>query len=76
MAFSGVMNEVMSIVQAEEAEATVASSSTRRQKRRRRYINRYREVVHFRLRHDYFDDNCVYPRHTSTRGITCSGLFF
>jgi hypothetical protein len=76
MAFSGVMNEVMSIVQAEEAEATAASSSTRRPKRRRRYVNRDREVVHFRLRHDYFDDNYVYPRHTSAGGITCGGLFF
>jgi hypothetical protein len=60
MAFSGVMNEVMSIRQAEEAVVAVASLSTRRSKRHRCYINRDREAAHFRLQHDYFDDNCVY----------------
>jgi hypothetical protein len=43
-----------------------SSSSTRRLKRYRRYVNRDRETTHFRLRYNYFDDNCVYPRHTST----------
>jgi hypothetical protein len=61
MAFQGIMEEVMSILQAEEATAAVASSSTRRSKYHRRYVNRDREVAHFRLRHDYFNDNCVYP---------------
>jgi hypothetical protein len=55
MAFQGVM----SMSQAEEAAAT--SLSTRGPKRHRRYVNRNREATHFRLRHDYFDDDCVYP---------------
>jgi hypothetical protein len=61
MAFSGVMHEAMSIMEAEEVVAITASSSTRWPKRRRCYINRDREAVHFRLRHDYFDDDCVCP---------------
>jgi hypothetical protein len=61
MAFQGVIEEAMSMLQAEEAVAAAASSSTRGPKRHRRYINRDREVAHFRLRHDYFDDDCVYP---------------
>jgi hypothetical protein len=68
MAFSNVMDEAMSILQAEEA---TASSSTQWLKRRRRYVNHDREASHFRLRHDYFDDDCVYPRHTSAGGIVC-----
>jgi hypothetical protein len=36
--------------------APVASSSTRQSKRHRCYANRDCEVVHFRLRHNYFDD--------------------
>jgi hypothetical protein len=51
----------MSILQAKEVMDAVASSSTRRLKRRRRYINCNRETAHFRLRHDYFDDDYVYP---------------
>jgi hypothetical protein len=70
------MDEDMSIVQAEEATAAAASSSTRRSKRRRRYVNRDREAAHFRLRQDYFNDDCVYPPHTFTRGIVCGELFF
>jgi hypothetical protein len=61
MAFLGIMDQAMSIVQAEEAAAAAASSSTRRPKRCRHYVNRDREAAHFRLRHDYFDDDCVYP---------------
>jgi hypothetical protein len=61
MAFSGVMDEAMSILQAEEVAAASASLSTRHPKRHRRYINRDREATHFRLRHDHFDDDCVYP---------------
>jgi hypothetical protein len=76
MVFSDVMDEVMSIVQMEEVVAAAASSSTRRSKRRRRYVNSDREAANFRLRYIYFDDNCVYPRHTSARGIICGGLFF
>jgi hypothetical protein len=59
MVFSDVMDEVMSIVQVEEAITTASSSSTRRLKRHRCYINHGREAAHFRLRHDYFDDDCV-----------------
>jgi hypothetical protein len=54
------MKEAMSISQAEEPTAAVASSSTRGSKYRRRYVNRDREAAHFRLRHDYFNDDCVY----------------
>jgi hypothetical protein len=61
MAFSGVMDEAMSIRQAEEAATAVTSSSTRWLKRHRCYINSDREVAHFRLWHDYFNDDCVYP---------------
>jgi hypothetical protein len=67
MTFSGTMDQAKSILQAEEA----ASSSTRQSKRRRRYVNRDREKTHFSLRHDYFDDDCVYPRHTFARGTVC-----
>jgi hypothetical protein len=55
MTFVGVMNEAMSIAQAEEA--ATASSSTRGPKRRRCYVKHDREAAHFRLRHDYFDDD-------------------
>jgi hypothetical protein len=61
MAFLGVIDEVMSILKAEEAVATTASSSTRRLKRRRRYVNLDREAAHFRVRHDYFTNDCVSP---------------
>jgi hypothetical protein len=73
MTFVGVMNEAMSIAQVEEV--TAASSSTQGPKRRRCYVKRDREAAHFRTRHDYFDDDCVYPRHTFTEGIVCGGLF-
>jgi hypothetical protein len=60
MTFQSVMEEVMSMLQAEEAATAVASSSTRGPKCHRRYVNRDREATHFSLRHYYFDDNCVY----------------
>jgi cob(I)alamin adenosyltransferase len=69
--FLGVIDEAMSIAQAEEVVATVASSSTRWLKCARCYVNHDREAAHFRLCHDYFDDDCVYPRHTFTGGIVC-----
>jgi hypothetical protein len=71
MVFQGVMEEVMSMLQAEEVVASADSSSTQGPKRRRRYVNRDHEVAHFRLRHDYFDDDYVYPRPTSVGGIIC-----
>jgi hypothetical protein len=49
------------MLQVEEGAVAAASSSTRRPKRHRRYINRDREAAHFMLRHDYFDDDYVYP---------------
>jgi hypothetical protein len=49
MSFSGIIDEAMSVVQAEEATAATASLSTRRPKHRQHYINRDREVAHFRL---------------------------
>jgi hypothetical protein len=59
--FLGVIDEVMSIFEAEEAATAAALSSTQRLKRRQFYANRDREAAHFRLWHDYFDDNYVYP---------------
>jgi hypothetical protein len=61
MMFQDVMKEVMSMLQAEGATAAAASSSTRGLKYRRRYVNRDCEAAHFRLRHNYFDDDWVYP---------------
>jgi hypothetical protein len=49
------------MLQAEEVVAAIASSSIRGPKRHRRYVNRDREPAHFRLWHDYFDNDCVYP---------------
>jgi hypothetical protein len=69
MTFQGIMKEAMSMLQSEEAAATAASLSTQGPKRHRRYINRDHEAAHFRLRHNYFDDDCVYPRPTSAGGI-------
>jgi ABC-type branched-subunit amino acid transport system substrate-binding protein len=57
MMFSDVMDEAMSIVQADESVTVAASSSTRQLKRRRRYVNR--EAAHFSLQHNYFDDDCM-----------------
>jgi hypothetical protein len=71
MMFQGVMEEAMNMLQAEEATTAATSSSTRGSKRRRRYVNRDREVTHFRLRYDYFNDDCVYPCLTSAGGIGC-----
>jgi hypothetical protein len=71
MVFSDIMDEGRSIVQAEEAAVAAASLSTRRLKRHRRHVNYDREAAHFRLRHDNFDDDCTYPRHTSIGGIVC-----
>jgi hypothetical protein len=71
MVFADVMDEAMSIAQAEEAAIAAASSSTQGSKRCRHYVKRDREAAHFRLRHDYFDDDCVYPHFTSVVGIVC-----
>jgi hypothetical protein len=54
MVFQGIMEEAMSMLQAEEVVAAAASSSTQGPKRHRRYVNRNHEATHFRLRHDYF----------------------
>jgi hypothetical protein len=48
MAFQGVMEEAMSMLQAEEAMAAAASSSTRGTKHRRWYVNRDCQAAHFR----------------------------
>jgi hypothetical protein len=71
MAFQGVMEEVMRILQVEEATTAVASSSTRVSKYHRQYVHRDREAAHFKLRHDYFNDDCVYHCPTSVGGIIC-----
>jgi hypothetical protein len=49
MSFSGIIDEAMSVVQAEEATAATASLSTQRPKHHQHYIKRDREVAHFRL---------------------------
>jgi hypothetical protein len=41
--------------------AAAASSSIQGPKRHRCYVKRDREAAYFRLRHDYFDDDYVYP---------------
>jgi hypothetical protein len=74
--FQDIMKEDMSMLRAEEAAAAAASSSTRGSKHHRRYVNCDREAAHFRLRHDYFDDDCMYPCPTFVGGIVCGELFF
>jgi hypothetical protein len=49
MMFTGVMDEAMSITQAEEVAAVAASSSIRGSKRRRCYVKHDHEAAHFRL---------------------------
>jgi hypothetical protein len=71
MVFQGIMEEAMNMLQAEEVATAATSSSTRGSKHRRRYVNRDHEATHFRLRHDYFDDDYVYPCSISVRGIVC-----
>jgi hypothetical protein len=71
MIFQGVIEEAMSLLQVEETAVAAASSSTRGPKRHRQYVNRDCETTHFRLWHDYFNDNCVYPRPTSAGCIIC-----
>jgi hypothetical protein len=71
MVFLDVMYEAMSILQAEEVVAAIASLSTRCLKRHRRYINCDHEAAHFSLWHDYFNDDCVYPCRTFAGGIVC-----
>jgi hypothetical protein len=71
MAFLDVMEQAMSILTAEEG----GSSLTPRSKRRRCYVNCDREAAHLRLRHDYIDDDFVYPCHTFARYTICEELF-
>jgi hypothetical protein len=71
MTFQGIIKEFMSMLQVKEAAATAAFLLTQGPKRRRRYVNRNREAAHFRLRHGYFDDDCVYPHPTSAGCIVC-----
>jgi hypothetical protein len=59
MTFQGIMKENMNILQAKETVTAASSSSSQGQKRHQRYVNRDREVTHFKLWHDYFDDDCV-----------------
>jgi hypothetical protein len=61
MIFLSVMDEVISILKAEEAVTATALSSTQRPKRHRCYVNRDSEAAYFRLQRDYLDDDCVYP---------------
>jgi hypothetical protein len=60
MTFQDVMEEAMSMLQAEDATTVAASSSTQGPKHCRQYVNRDCEVAHFKLRHDYFGDDCMY----------------
>jgi hypothetical protein len=61
MVFSSVIDKAMSILQVKETVTPAASLSTRRLKHHRCYVNCDHEAAHFSLRHDYFDDDCVYP---------------
>jgi hypothetical protein len=74
MAFSGVMDEAMSILEVEEAADAAASLSIRWPKHRQRYVNCDHEVTHFRLRHNYFDDGCMYHPLYFHGDIVCGGL--
>jgi hypothetical protein len=47
--FLGIIDEAMSILQAEEVTTAVASSSTRRLKHHQHYVNCDREAAYFRL---------------------------
>jgi hypothetical protein len=69
MVFQCVIEEAMRMLQAEEITAAAASSSIRGPNRRQRYVNRDRKAAHFRLRHDYFDDDCVLLLMTVGSGI-------
>jgi hypothetical protein len=76
MMFSGVMDQVMSILATEEMEHSHnCSSSTPQPKHHQRFVNRDLEAAHLRLWYDYFDVVCVYPRHTSAGGTICRELF-
>jgi hypothetical protein len=69
MAFQGVMKEAMTMLQAKKTAVAAASSLTRGLKRHQRYINHDHESAYFRLRHDYFDNDCLYPHTTSAECI-------
>jgi hypothetical protein len=69
--FLGVMEQAMSILAVEEGGSSLAPWP----KRRQRYVNRDHEAAYLKLRLGYFDDDCVYPRHTSTGGTICGELF-
>jgi hypothetical protein len=71
MTLSCALEEAMSMLAAEAA----GSSSASRLKRRRHYINHDREAAHLSLHHNYFDDDCVYPHHTSVKGTVCEKVF-
>jgi hypothetical protein len=61
IAILDVLDKAMSILQTEEDVTVTASWSTWRLKHHRRYVNRDREVAYFKLWHDYFNDDYVYP---------------
>jgi hypothetical protein len=61
MTFQDVMEEAMSMLQAKDVATVAASSSIQGPKHCRQYINRDCEVAHFKLWHNYFGDDCMYP---------------
>jgi hypothetical protein len=75
MGVQGIMKKAISMLQVEEVVAAAASLSTRGPKSHRRNVNPDREAAHFKLRYDYFDDDCVYLRPNFVEGIVCGGLF-
>jgi hypothetical protein len=70
MALSCTMEYVMGMLVVE-----VAGSSSAPRLKRCRHYNRDCEAIYLRLHHNYFDDDCVYSRHTSVEGTVCGEVF-
>jgi hypothetical protein len=68
---SGIMEQIITILGAEE----VGSSLTPRPRRRQCYINHDLEAAHLRLQHDYFDGDCVYTLSSFRRRYDMRTLF-
>jgi hypothetical protein len=72
MTLSDVKKQAMSILAAKVG----GSSLIPQLKHHRRYANRDRKVAHLMLWYDYFNDNYVYPYHTSTGDTVYRELIF
>jgi hypothetical protein len=69
--FQGIIEEVMSILQAKEPVTAAASLSTRGSNHHRWYVNHDREAAHFRLRHNYFNDDWYFRTFNPTWSSMC-----